>query len=501
MQARRMWLISALGCAAALGVPATASAQLIGLKTVPVAAGDQFLIFPSSSIGMGGLSIALDDSLLDPFVNPALGASLGPAQAIVSPTLYTVSSNSGTARTLPAGVLFGSSEWFGGGVVAAQQLERGQQFFGPVPLAETDILPPDALRARSAVNKYAFLELGRKLPGGVAVAGSAFLADLSAVDGVEHLYAMAASIEQSGTMADLRLGLVKDLGAGRRFEAVGLYHRWNVRHDVAYVDWVVVDSTPAPDSWPIWEQQVRQEVNLDRSNTWGIHLGYRQPIGETGWRVGGILTANRKSHPKIPNYEIMNIPRDPGRSSAFDIGVGLAKATGPTTFGVDVVYEPAWSNTWALAEEPTPTVDGDTLGVGAKTVENDFSFSNATVRMGVSRRVGKGVFQLGLEMRAYEYDLDQWDHVANSTRRQQEQWVEWTPSWGFSWRFSDLELRYFGRVTTGTGRPGVAWNGIALERAADFAAANDILLAPSGPLTLQNVHVVTHQLGVVVPIK
>ena len=46
-------------------------AQLISVKSVPVAEGDQFTIFPSQNISMGGVSIALDDPLLDPFLNPA----------------------------------------------------------------------------------------------------------------------------------------------------------------------------------------------------------------------------------------------------------------------------------------------------------------------------------------------------------------------------------------------------------------------------------------------
>src|SRR2546426_5209194 len=49
-------------------------AQLISIKTVPIAQGDQFAIFPSNNFGMGGVSIALADTLLDPFVNPAKGA-------------------------------------------------------------------------------------------------------------------------------------------------------------------------------------------------------------------------------------------------------------------------------------------------------------------------------------------------------------------------------------------------------------------------------------------
>ncbi|MGD2135151.1 MAG: hypothetical protein PVF27_03280 [Gemmatimonadales bacterium] len=496
MNGLRGWLGRASLILSALALPSAGAAQMIALKTVPVAAGDQFLIFPSYTIGMGGLSIALDDPLLDPFVNPALGSLAGPAQAVVAPTMYTITQNSGGARTLPAGVLLAEADWFGGGVVAVQQLERGTQFGGVWPGWREDVLPPDALRQRSAVNKYAFLTLGRNLPGGAAVGASAFLADLSAVDGVEHLYAMASNIEQSGTLADVRLGVVSDLGAGRRVELVALYHHWDVTHDVTYLDWVLTDSI----QWT-WERQLRREENIDRTNTLGLHLAYRQPIGETGWRLGGVVTANRKSHPKIPNYEIMNIPRDPGRSWAYDIGVGLAKVVGPTTFGIDVVYEPAWSDTWAEAAEPTPTATGDTIPVGGRTVDNEFSFSNAVVRVGLERAVGSGVFQLGLQMRTYEYDLDQWDYVADSTRREQEEWVEWTPSWGFRWQFSDLELRYLGRVTTGTGRPGVAWDGATVDRAAAFAEANDILLAPSGPLTLQDALVVTHQVSVSIPIR
>ena len=52
-------------------------AQLISIKAVPIAQGDQFAIFPSNNFGMGGVSIALADTLLDPCVNPAKGARVG----------------------------------------------------------------------------------------------------------------------------------------------------------------------------------------------------------------------------------------------------------------------------------------------------------------------------------------------------------------------------------------------------------------------------------------
>ena len=77
--------------------------------------------------------------------------------------------------------------------------------------------------------------------------------------------------------------------------------------------------------------------------------------------------------------------------------------------------------------------------------------------------------------------------------------MEWTPTWGLSLRLTDLEIRYAGQVTTGTGLPGVAWTGVVADRV--FAAeASDFIVAPSGPLTLQEAHVVSHQISVSVPL-
>jgi hypothetical protein len=469
-----------------------ASGQLISLKTVPVAAGDQFMLFPSRNLGMGGVGIALNDTILDPFVNPATGSRLTDSQVFATPMYYGVSNNAGSGSTLSAGA-FLVGRWFGGAMVALQELKRGDQGSGPWPAWES-FVSPDLLSARSATNKYAHFSLGVCLPGELAVGASAFLADLNAVDGVEHLYAMASSIQQSGDIEDLRLGATKTFARGGTLEFVGLYRRSDVRHDVTYVDWVLVDSI-------MWELQDRDETNLDKTDTWGAQVGYRQSVGEYGWTVGGLLTGNWKSHPKIPNYEIMNIPRDPGNSAAFEIGIGVAKTTGATTFGFDIVFQPGSSETWALAEEPVTNATGDTIPAGGRTVENEFSFSNAFLNLGVTREIGPGALQLGLGLRSYDYHLDQWDHVADDSRRQDEQWMEWVPSWGARVRMGDLEVRYTGRATTGTGRPGVAWSGAVAERAMDFAEANDILLAPSGPLTLQDVTVWTHQVSLSVPIR
>lgn len=494
---RRCGGLTAWVCAGALvGLPVPAAAQLISLRTVPVAAGDQFLIYPSENLAIGGVRIALSDPLLDPFVNPGRGADVAGSQVFAMPTFYTIGQNAGSAGTLSAGGLFAGGRVFGGALLALQQVKGGEPFWGPMPLADFAVLPPDALASRSNTNKYATGIIGMNLGAGVALGLSGTVSDLNAVDGVEHLYAMAAQIEQSGSLTDLRLGARKDLGNGGLLEGVAVYNHYDMTHDVYYVEWVLVDST----TWE-WEQQDRLESNRDQTDTYGLQLGFQRPVGTSGWRVGGSVTGNYKNHAKIPNYEIVNIPRDPGHSTALDFGVGIAKRADGLTVGMDIIYEPAWSSTWAEADTIVITVDGDTIPENGKTVENEFEFSNAFVNLGAAYQVGPATFSGGLRLRANDYHLDQWDNVADETRRQDEQWMEWTPSWGARVRLKDVEFSYFGRVTTGTGRPGVAWTGDVATRAAEAGFANDIVVPPGGPLTLQEADVWTHQFTISVPIR
>ena len=113
-------------------------------------------------------------------------------------------------------------------------------------------------------------------------------------------------------------------------------------HHVTYADWFWDPNTRTNVPRP------RVEHNLDRTNTNGVHVAYVQALS-AGWRVGGLVTANRLTHPKIPNYEIMNIPRDPGHSEAFNVGVGVSKMKDGATFGLDAIYEPIRTSTYRAA--------------------------------------------------------------------------------------------------------------------------------------------------------
>jgi len=181
-------------CLAAL----PAAAQLIQIKTLPIATGDQFNFFPSANQPMGGVSVALADSLLDPFINPAKGGRLRPGamEFFGSPTFYSISHASGGGQTIPVGALGSKGDLFGGAVVAMQELNPSHVSTALVPpnpvLASASALnsapplpPPDQLNNK--YNRYAFATLGRRIVNGLSFAGSLMYADLHRIDGVDQL--------------------------------------------------------------------------------------------------------------------------------------------------------------------------------------------------------------------------------------------------------------------------------------------------------------------------
>ena len=492
-----------------LALAAPAAAQLITIRTVPVAQGDQFAMFPSHNLGMGGVSLALADTLLDPFSNPATGARLGAPRFLGSPAFYNVSSDAGGGRTLPLGAFTRSGPWYGGLWVALQEVDASRQPSpgGPIFLQDRIAVDPngllDGVNARSHGNTFVFATTGKVLAEqGLSLAGSVLWSGLHAVDGVDMLYAGSEGVRQRGHDVDARLGLLKEWEGGRSLEAVLLHDRFAMTQDVTYLEFFWDPATQQT------LQRARLERNLDQTNTWGVHVAYQRPLAAAGWRLGWLATVNRMTHPKIPNYEIMSIPRDPGESYALNLGLGLSRSAGGTTFGVDALYEPIWSYTWADAVAPITTVLGSTIPAGGKTIENRFRFSNGLFRMGVTQELGRAgtgarapstALQLGVVARAIGYRLAQTDNVQAARRTLRESWVEWTPTWGLSFRGPALEIRYRGRVTNGTGRPGVGGIGRAeLDNAA--GGGRGILIAPSGPLTLDEVRVVTHQVTLSLPL-
>ncbi|HET8713521.1 MAG TPA: hypothetical protein VFM23_07550, partial [Gemmatimonadales bacterium] len=293
-----------------------ARAQLIPVKTIPLAQGNQFQIFPSANVGMASVGIALSDPTFDAFVNPAAGARIEASRFFGSPVLYSVTHGTGGGRTLPLALLMRRSSWYGGLALAIQQVDpsRPPQFSGPIAVS----VPPPPLGGgldpivpgpgggqfiqpdnRAHGNRYAFGMIGHTIPDRhLSIGASVLWNGLHAVDGVDLLYAGSRRLSQTGHALDLRVGAVKEwpgpagtVARERSLEAVLLHNRFAATHDVLFADQFWNPNTLR------FEEQPRTERNFDHTNTWGVQLKYQMPLASNGWRIGWLAVANRASHP------------------------------------------------------------------------------------------------------------------------------------------------------------------------------------------------------------
>jgi hypothetical protein len=475
--------------ATALAVAGPAHAQSITLKTVPIPTGEQFLLFPTHTLGMGSTTIAVDDRLALPFTNPARRLEGGHGMHLfATPTFYGEANQWVGGRSLPMAALFAGDRFHGGVGLAVQQVQDRRGWWGgwgPVDDRGRSIQEDPS-------NTYLFGTVGARLTDRFSAGVSVFHATLGAVDGVNMLYGRAWSIEQDGTLAEVRLGLAGALGGDRTLEATVTTTRVDMVHDVDYMEWIWGDE-PWTDPPTVIEWRERNE---DHTNSWGTRLRYTQPVGETS-RLGLIVAGTTKNHPKIPNYNIVDIPRDPGNSAVFNLGVGAARTEAGATVSLEVVFEPGRSHTWALADTVTALPSGATLQPGDKTVDNQFRFMNWNMGLGFERDRERLGWQLGLRVRQINYSLDQHNYLAERRRETRERWMEWTPSWGGFARFGQIELRYAGRFTA-KGWPDTIWfGGRNVMALADTGV--DFVVGPTGPVNIPAYRVTTHRVTVSVP--
>ncbi len=476
-----------LATAALLLLAGAASAQVVTPRTIPVLQDEQFDFHPSSRPGLGGVAIALDDTLADPFTNPAKATRLRGLSLVAMPYSHDIAVNDGGGRTLPLTIMGSTAGWSGALLGAYQQIRRE----GPVwnrPQSE-----------RMSGNSYLTGVLARRLGGGVSIGASASHAHLGAVDGVDLMYGGSDRIDQTGNLTDLRLGAVKEWAPGHALELLALRSRSDMTHDVHYTT----------SRWDTVTKRVvtteRQERNHDETHISGLHSEYTQPFGTRGWRFGVLATANRLAHPGIPNYAVQNIPRDPGNTNSYDLGAGLAREAGPVTFAIDAVFEPMSSDTWADRATDTTTLAGTLLRAGDHTVDNHFDFRNHRVKLGIGRRFDLGrnaasslAVNFGLDVYAIDYTLRQHDFIRATTRTQKESWTEWTPGIGLRYRSRDLEVSYAYRRNCGN-------QGCDTEQPLVFmstpdVAAGTVIVAPSGPLFFRSGVATSHRLTLAVPL-
>ena len=505
------WTAALAGLHAGPAAVAPVHAQVIAVKSAPIADGGQFAFLPSANLGMGGVSIALSDSALDPFNNPAKGARFTGTRVFGAPTFFAVSRQSGGGLTLPLGVSTSNGRWFSQFMLALQDIDgsNNDQQNLPPPIAVADVAPPrpGATSSVPAIddskvsrqNRYAHATLGRRLPNRLSVAASASWWGLNAVDGVELYYAGNQSVRQHGDALDLRLGMLKELGRGQSLEAVVVRNRFSVDQNVAFTDVF----------WNPNERQMtfvpRLEPNADRTETWGLHVAYSRPLADSTWRVGAIVTGNRIRQPSLPGYDLPVVPADAGTAQAYNLGAGIARNTGPITMGFDAIFEPITSRTWDNAEKEVETLAGSVLDAGTRTLDSRFRFTNATTRLGIAATFPFSTdyslrLEAGGQLHAVRYHLSQRDVIRDERNTSTQNWNEWTRSWGISVRFAGADLHYRGNLTTGAGRPGLDdFNGAVIEPAALSSSFTNSFAAFGR--TFGDVRATTHQISLSVPIR
>jgi hypothetical protein len=482
-----------------------ARAQVIAVKTAPIADGGQFTFFPSANLGMGGVSIALPDSTLDPFTNPAKLARLGGTRVFGAPTFFTVTRKAGGGLTLPLGTSYARGAWFTQLMVAMQDVDRAGNgntpVFAPTALAasSTDVVTTVDDRKKSRENRYVHGLLGRRLGRGVSVATSASWWRLNAIDGVELFYPTSQGIRQQGQAFDLRLGLLTEMSRGQSVEAVVVHNRMAMTQDVAFAD-------------AFWDPTLRQftirsrlDPNADETDTWGLHVAYLRPLADSTWRVGAMLTGNRISQPRVPRYDLPQVPADAGRAHAYDIGAGMSRTIGVWTMGFDAIYEPIWSRSWVLADAATDARDGSPIDAGAKTLDSRFRFHNGIARLGFGMAIpmAKGqslTLETGGQLRAIRYRLEQRDLVQQSNSASTQHWNEWTRSWGLSYKLAGAAMHYRGNLTTGASRPGFDDTGNVVFATPDSRPGFFGSSVPFG-LRFGKVRTTTHQISFSVPLR
>ena len=461
-----------------------ADAQVIRVKTLPVAESEQFSFLPSA--GIAGVTIALADTLRDPFVNPAKGARLRSSQYFGAPTFFSVTSSSGTGTTFPLGAMWKRGSSFASLAAAVQSINRRddrETFFSPqssLPI-DASFAPPPPSQPSTTRNGYSIASFGHTLDSARLSFGvSALWSGLGAVEGVDQFYIATDWLRQKGHAMDVRFGVLKEWQGGSSLEAVIVRNRFDHAHDAGFTD-------------QFWDPAQRRTFGRPRTehkgeltDTWGLQMEYERPVLDSSWRVGLTMTGNRIWHGRIPTFEVFEGLGSTGQSTAFNAGVGIARLFKPFVVGADFIYEPITSSTRV-----------------ADSLSNRFRFSNARVRAGVSRSFELAdpgstfSFQLGAEWYGNSYVMNQRDHVSDVTRIRRESWLEVTRTAGMSFRVPGVEVHYLVRTRSGVHRPGV------VDRSGPILVADVIdapwMLPTPNAAVLGPVRVAWHQFAISIP--
>ncbi len=480
---RSSWAVALLF--GALVAPNAATSQRVTPRTVPVQQSGQFDVFPSERASMAGVSLAIDDTLLDPFVNPAKASRLHGGVLFTEFGTHRVTRGGGGGRTIPVGAIGSRGPWSAGALLAFQTLDA-------------DAVVTARSVADRPENRYASVSLARRLPRGFSLGAGTFDVRLEALDGMHALYTGSDSIALLGKINDLRVGILKEWRSGRTAEIVVLHNRTDVSHDVTFRTGAWDPNTGLPSSTTQFEH------HDDRTRVIGAHTEFVTRASDSA-RFGWLATVNRLNHPKVPSYRFSNLPRDPGTTYAYNFGFGASKLAERSAYAIDLIYEPVFSHTWAEAGPNATDEDGMALAPDARTVENRFRFSNVKFRVGVSTQMGVGPdtskaldIEFGLSIARNAYHLRRQNNLTGAVGHQDVDWFEWGPAFGLLMRTRHFQIGYRGRLSCSPGACSPSFG-----HGEDLVQPDGpgVIAAPGPILALDYGHVFVQKLSIVVPLR
>ncbi len=481
-------------------VPVLMAGQALPVKTIPLLTMEQFIMTPSYRVGMGGVSIAVDDELGDAFANPARmpaldknlyflaprynGWTLSQLPRLFFPVLEPIANMEGGFRSsslvaIPAGVLKQSGPEAGLKSAVALSVapewlryDDGGTLFGSGLHFNALNLPFMALAAGKVPWTDFFIGCGLS---GVLVKG---------VDGVGMLYPGALSLEQSGYVLNSRVGLYRHGRRGGQLDMLVAGHSFGVQHKAKYDDG-------------------GSASNKDTNYGLKAAAAYDRPLGG-GYRAGMAMEWSWRYHPKIPDYPLSGVPRDPGITRALDMGLGLSWLDDETLMAIDAIFERVDGRTWVAAETSTERDDGSNIPRGEPVLWNNYLFTNGLLRLGVETRLREDLrVQLGSQIRTYRVDYTRKDEITGDSLfvKRQGQWAELVLTGGAVLTREPWEWIYSLQVVNGNGIPGrTGWwwmprlNGTKFAYADAFGA--DFYIPPLG-VGIEPVPVLMHQVTLV----
>ncbi|NLP12805.1 hypothetical protein GX408_20585 [bacterium] len=444
--------------------------QGISVKTVPLLSTDQFSLVPSFRDGMAGVSLAVPDGLADLFINPGKMDTAKSSEWFMQPKYShwtfahetTVRSHNrgfyyslektnahSSLLTLPIGVYLQRNKLYSGLMTAVQSLsasgERSAQFkAGNYPLCWLAGLRLPSIKSSIGI--------------GLDYVG------IRGIDGVYLLYPNAIGLDQRGSARQFKVGASMDIGQG---------DRWNVLAGRYFFNMV---------------QKAVAVTNKDENNGWLVQTEYVKKIS-TPLTLALMVTMDRRHHPKIPDYPLAGVPRDPGNTQAWNFGLGAKWENETSLFGVDLLYEPIDAKTWVDAANDTRIWNGETIAKGVVILRNDYQFYNRILRTGFQLKPAPFLTMAsGVQLKWYSYNYYQNDLIngMETTGKPQREWTEtvWSARVGF--KTKKIDVGYSLQLQAGMGllERQWLWRMLVLEESAMDIARADFFIPPTIPLNV-----------------